>query len=520
MRKYYYLSVFVLASILFSKGVFYLDYACYDRARLEKTKVDIYISVPIQSLEFDKSLTSVFAIKLYVYDGEKLIAEDKWKQKYTLNTESDKFSGVEIPALSTMYLDPGSYRLLAKIEDMNSKNVETIDIPQSSKKFVVAKFIDKFSVSTIQLASKIITKDVIKDSEFYKQGVVVLPNPSKVFGTRRPFLFYFTEVYGLKSGNKVDYNWYISDKDGIKVKEGKSQTKTSPGKAIILADRLPIQSLKTGVYDFHMQISKNLTTNGSTLESSNNFYIYRTLDFREKAPMKFEDLSNAIEVLSEKSIDVEIGKLSKEISNEDQKVFEKDGVEAKRSFLIKYWEDKTKYDEKEKNEKFVYFSKLANEDYSSSVEVLSDKNLLDEFEQVYSVLDKKEQSLADKLNNTGKVNFLKRYWDRKEKNDPDAREKFLYLIRIANRDYSTGKKQGWETDRGRILITHGSPDNVNKETYSTDTLDHEIWTYFNGNYTFVFADNHGFGEFTLIHSDYEGEKNDPDWEEKIKNEVY
>ena len=47
MKKYYYLSLFVLVSMLFSKGVFYLDYACYDRERLDKTKVDIYISIPI-----------------------------------------------------------------------------------------------------------------------------------------------------------------------------------------------------------------------------------------------------------------------------------------------------------------------------------------------------------------------------------------------------------------------------------------------------------------------------------------
>ena len=516
MRKYYYLSIFMLISILFSKGVFYLDYACYDRERLEKTKVDIYISIPVQSLEFDKSLTSIFSIKLYVYDGEKLIAEDKWKQKYTLMNEGDKFSGVEIPALSKMYLDPGYYRLLAKVEDLNTNSIETIDIPQSSKKFAVAKFGDKFSISTIQLASKIITNDVIKDSEFYKQGVVVLPNPSKVYGTRRPFLYYYTEIYGLKIGNAVEYKWYITDTDGKKVKEGKSQTKSSPAKAIVLADRLPIQSLKTGVYNFNLEVSKN----GSTLESSNNFYIYRTLDFREKAAMKFEDISNAIEVLSEKTIDVEYKKLSNQISSEEKKVFEKEGIEAKRSFLIKYWEEKTKYDEKEKNVKFIYFSKLANEDHASSVEVLSDKNLLGEFDQVYSVLDKKDKKIADRLNDAGKINFLKRYWEKRENDDPDAREKFLYLISIANRDYSSGKKQGWKTDRGRILITHGSPDKIDKETYSTDVQDHEIWHYFNGNYTFVFADTHGFGEFTLIHSDFTGEKYDANWKEKIKKEVY
>ena len=198
---------------------------------------------------------------------------------------------------------------------------------------------------------------------------------------------------------------------------------------------------------------------------------------------------------------------------------EKEGIDAKRSFLIKYWESKTQYDEKERAKKFQYFSNLANKDYSTSVEVLSNKNILEEFEQVYTVLDKKEKRIADKLNENGKVNFLKRYWDRKEENDSDAREKFLYLVSLANKDYSSGTKQGWKTDRGRILITHGSPDKIDKETYATDTNDHEIWSYFNGDYTFVFADIHGFGEFTLIHSNFTGEKYDENWEDRIKKDI-
>ena len=96
MKKFYCLLILAFTSMLLSKGVFYLDYACYDRDRLERTKVDIYISVPIQSLEFDKSLTSVFSVKIYVYDGDKLIAEDKWKQKYTLMNEGAKYSGAEV----------------------------------------------------------------------------------------------------------------------------------------------------------------------------------------------------------------------------------------------------------------------------------------------------------------------------------------------------------------------------------------------------------------------------------------
>ncbi|MFQ5511307.1 MAG: GWxTD domain-containing protein [Candidatus Krumholzibacteriia bacterium] len=56
---------------------------------------------------------------------------------------------------------------------------------------------------------------------------------------------------------------------------------------------------------------------------------------------------------------------------------------------------------------------------------------------------------------------------------------------------------GWSSDRGRIYIEHGEPDEI--ETRSDPYLQgsYLIWRYYTGNRTFVFYDRFGLGEYRL-----------------------
>jgi len=62
----------------------------------------------------------------------------------------------------------------------------------------------------------------------------------------------------------------------------------------------------------------------------------------------------------------------------------------------------------------------------------------------------------------------------------------------------------------------GEPDKKDQLVLNKGTLDHEIWLYYSSNSKFVFTDSHGLGDYKLIHSDYPGEKSDPNWENKLK----
>jgi len=442
----------ILSASVFAKDFFYVDYSCFRTFDDSKTRTDIYISIPIAYLDFDKEMTSLFSMKVFIYDGEKLVTQDMWKQKYKITSEADKYSGAEIPVLSKLELAPGYYRLVIEVEDLNTgKVIDRLEVPQESKMFMVASFEEKFSLSTIQLASRIITEDPDEKSEFFRQGVIILPNPSKIFGTSRPFLYYYTEVYGLEPGDEVEYNWEISSAETGESKKGESTKKTSPGRSLVLADRIAVPVLKTGSYDFILTV-KNTRT-GSSIEGKNNFYMYRKLDFVKERYRLPDDITTA----------------------------QRDSIE---------------------------------------LDIMKDEDISVEFEQVYSILDKKEQSMYSGLITSGKREFLKKYWTEQEKKQENARDNFKALLAKINAEFSTKKTPGWKTDRGRVYLKFGPPNRRDIETYSTEYTDHEEWSYFTNNYTFVFADAHGLGDFKLIHSDYPGEKYDPDWKKKLQKSNY
>ena len=432
----------------FAKDFFYVDYSSFKTLEEDITRTDIYISIPIAHLEFDKDLESVFAIRLYISDGGKIIAEDKWKQKYKISGTDQKYSGAEVPTISKAALAPGYYGLKVEVEDLVSgKIIDVLEVPQESKKFLVAQFPKGMSMSTIQLASRIITDNADEKSEFFRQGAIILPNPSKIFGTTRPSIFYYTELYGITEGDEIDYSWRITTSEGEEIMNGDVKNKTSPGGSIALVDRILVPRLRTGSYDLYMKIANKTT--GKTIEGVNNFYTFRQIDFDKKQRILPEDLTTSA----------------------------RDSVE---------------------------------------LDIMKDDEIITEFEQVNSTLDKKEQNNYEGLNTTGKREFLKRFWTEKEMSRPGSRENFKSLLRTVQNEFSNKKTDGWKTDRGAVYLKMGPPSRRDIETFNNEFYDHEIWTYFEGNYTFVFADMHGFGEFKLIHSDYPGERNDPNWENKIK----
>ncbi len=101
----------------------------------------------------------------------------------------------------------------------------------------------------------------------------------------------------------------------------------------------------------------------------------------------------------------------------------------------------------------------------------------------------------------------KRLWDRFwAKRDPipetevnEYKESFFLRVRRANENFGS-VRSGWKTDRGRIYITHGDPDEVTRDNNSNWGHPTEVWYYNTLRLRFVFIDRRGYGEFELIDS--------------------
>lgn len=132
----------------------------------------------------------------------------------------------------------------------------------------------------------------------------------------------------------------------------------------------------------------------------------------------------------------------------------------------------------------------------------------------------KNYEFYKQLSLASKAKYLIQFW---KENDPspetDVNELFDRIVeryQFANKNFSWGKREGWKSDRGRILIKNGMPDNIQRFPMEESSFPYEIWEYQERrNYIYVFGDLRGDGRYSLIHSNKEDEVNNPYWKEEL-----
>ena len=101
--------------------------------------------------------------------------------------------------------------------------------------------------------------------------------------------------------------------------------------------------------------------------------------------------------------------------------------------------------------------------------------------------------------------FFKRFWKERDPNpktiNNELKDEYFRRINYANRNYTAFGQPGWLTDRGRILIKFGFPDDIERHPFEMGSQPYEIWRYYALRKTFVFIDPTGFGDYRL-HMDY------------------
>ena len=127
-------------------------------------------------------------------------------------------------------------------------------------------------------------------------------------------------------------------------------------------------------------------------------------------------------------------------------------------------------------------------------------------------LPSSKTKIWNELTAEGKFIFLDRFWTVNDTDTSTKENEFYELIRTrinyCNEHFSHFK-DGWDTDRGRIFIKHGKPDDILYGDTAIKTKyaqkKYEIWKYrVHNNYTYLFLDFQTNQNYKLIYSD-----NDP-----------
>ncbi len=120
-----------------------------------------------------------------------------------------------------------------------------------------------------------------------------------------------------------------------------------------------------------------------------------------------------------------------------------------------------------------------------------------------------------------KQEFLYNFW-RNRDNDPSTpqnefKEEYMKRVAYANKNFTFMLKEGFLTDRGRVVLLFGEPDQRDFYPSESDVKPYEVWFYneIEGGVNFIFGDITGFGNYELLHSTKRGEVKDENWIKRI-----
>jgi len=315
------------------------------------------------------------------------------------------------------------------------------------------------SISDIQFAQKIEPKSEginVSYEKYLKGENVVLPLPTAMYVGNKPELHSYIELYNFS---------IVSTKDSLTVKyivldNTKNEVFDVVNKRQILGDaqidifNVSIDVLMSGVYFLKTVISYWHGTQSDSLVTFKKFYILNPEMPAEQVTMLSED----------------------------------------ELFLI------------------------------SEFATLSDKRVEEQFRMVNQIANSNEIETYQQLNTSlARQKFFFKFWFQRDPNPNtpvnERYEDFKRAIDFARRNYKcTMSQNGWDSDRGKILLKYGFPTQIDRKYFSSrvdsdQTYPHEIWYYDNvqGGALFVFVDFRGLENFTLVHSTVVGEVNQPNW---------
>lgn len=292
-------------------------------------------------------------------------------------------------------------------------------------------------------------------TRFVKNGYQILPNASGIYGSSLPMIYYYAEIYNLSPLTPLIDSTYTTQ----------VQLVDASGKVIKQGNK------KSGV-----RIASALVELG-------NFYAGSI----PTGPYRFQLLvvDNAT----------------------------KDTVLTEKPLYIYQVKDLGKFAHGENAQ-----------DYSEDAEyLLMDEKTVDmHFQYARYIATRAEEKAYKKLNLEGKRTYLKNFWKKRD-TDPSTpknefKEEYYNRIRLANQRFSSPSKEGWKTDRGRVLILYGLPDDTQRNPFGSGTKPYEIWIYHKveGGVEFIFIDESGYGDYKLAHSTAINEIHDEQWQSRLQ----
>jgi GWxTD domain-containing protein len=157
---------------------------------------------------------------------------------------------------------------------------------------------------------------------------------------------------------------------------------------------------------------------------------------------------------------------------------------------------------------------------TKDLNALNGEELSKEFEVARYVATEDEIEMFSQIETeSGKRDFLATFWaavgQGRLERPPIGRDEYLSRVEAATEKFTAFGKEGWLTDRGRVYVLYGKPDEIERSPSSLGgSKAYEVWRYYSieDGVEFVFVNRTGYGEYQLVHSTKRGELRDDLWD--------
>jgi GWxTD domain-containing protein len=118
--------------------------------------------------------------------------------------------------------------------------------------------------------------------------------------------------------------------------------------------------------------------------------------------------------------------------------------------------------------------------------------------------------------------FFLEFWTQRSPADPaGAWQNYYQQVLAVQQEFGSTNKKGYETDRGRVYLQYGPPNDRMKETMNPDSYPYEIWHYYQigtqSNMRFVFYTRDlALNDYRILHSTVIGEVKNVSWQYDLK----
>lgn len=135
------------------------------------------------------------------------------------------------------------------------------------------------------------------------------------------------------------------------------------------------------------------------------------------------------------------------------------------------------------------------------------------------------RNLAESKNPDLQRRFIYNFWTQQYPFDAvEQFEKYQVQVKKVEELYGSQIFDGFETDRGRVYLQYGAPNDMTDNRIEPAALPYQIWHYYQverqSNVIFVFYNpNFADNDYELVHSTVRGEIRDDRWQMKVFNSV-